>query len=116
MLYPAGVIACASYILCLHSISEGYQLSEFLEAQHAHVIYEAFALNGSDESGLIPGKRFLPSITSDNLGSNLLPADVLALLLDFYAHIQPFVPEKLWRLNPFTNVCALFTSFSPLRL
>lgn len=44
-------------MLCLHSISDGCQLSDFLEAGHAHPIYEAFSLGDPDDTRLVPGMR-----------------------------------------------------------
>ncbi|KAF8323189.1 cyclin-like protein [Clavulina sp. PMI_390] len=80
VLYHSRVIACAAYVMALHTLSPGYPLSSLIEPIFAGPIFEKFGL--TDMEGTQVG-------------------DVIALLLDFYHHIQSHVSEKFWRSNPF---------------
>ncbi|KAF9519975.1 hypothetical protein BS47DRAFT_914482 [Hydnum rufescens UP504] len=83
VLFAPRVIASASYILCLNWMAPGVPLMDTETGPQAAAIYDAFGLERPHEVAQI--------------------SEVLPLLLDFYAHIRPHVPEKLWRVNPFAQ-------------
>lgn len=58
VLFSPCVIACGSYMLCLHSVSPDYPLSILLHDSHAIPIYEAFDLSGS-EAAQVNGEYIL---------------------------------------------------------
>jgi hypothetical protein len=99
-------------MLCLHSVSEGYQLSDFLEAQHAHPVYAAFSLDDPHDTGRVPGMRpcQIRRIRQYKFESIYSCASLVARLLRAHPTARP---RKALAAQPFYQGVRFYLRFRP---
>lgn len=108
VLYSPRAIASACYILAVRSTTPALPLSLYLEDAWVFPVYEAFQLEGSEESQIRGKTSSLKlRLLSDFVLTHETYLEILSALLDFYSNIKGYVPEKFWSPNPFEKVSCL---------